>query len=40
MIDQQQLARHEAGFKGFINFMIAMIVVTIIVLTGMRIFLV
>lgn len=40
MIDQQQLARHQAGFKGFVNFMIAMIVVTVVVLAGMRIFLV
>jgi hypothetical protein len=40
MIDQQQLARHQADFKGFVNFMIAMIVVTVIVLVGMLIFLV
>ncbi len=39
-MDQQQLARHQADFKGFINFMIWMIVVTIIILAGMLIFLV
>ena len=40
MIDQQQIARHQADFKGFMNFMIAMIVVTVVVLLGMLIFLV
>jgi len=40
MTDQQQIARHQADFKGFVNLMIALIVLTVIVLAGMRIFLV
>jgi len=38
MIDQQQLARHEAGFKFFVNLMISIIVVSVVILVYLRIF--
>ena len=38
-VDAHELARHQADFKGFVKFLVWVIVLVIIVLSGMAIFL-
>jgi hypothetical protein len=38
-VDAQELARHQHDFKGFVKFLVWMICLIVIVLSGMAIFL-
>ena len=38
-VDAHELSRHQADFKGFVKFMVWVIVLVVIVLSGMAIFL-